>query len=759
MEENTRNISLPGLKNRHAPPRQRLRQRFGTPGVRFAVRMSVILVLAFTGALFALTVRDIKKFPAPCLSPGPDGTGKPRVLDRNGIPLSISYLDSWNLDCQVPLHAIPARLRQAFVLSEDKRFFSHHGPDWLARIHALWQNLRAFKNLRGASTITEQVVRLIHPRSRTVRSRWLEGIEAAILEGLHTKDEILEFYLNQVPYAANRRGVLQASLYYFDRDLTTLSSREMLALAILVRAPSSFDLYKNPHGLDSSLNRLATAMVLEGYLTHDEADAVRTQDFVLSRSRLPVMAPGFIRYVRFQGRDSAALTGTGIRTTLDSHIQEKVQAILDQALSRLAPSSVHNGAALVTDHRHGEILAWVTGHPEPDQDPSGTGFDAVRVPRQPGSSLKPFLYALALEKGWTAASLIDDAPLAEKVGTGGLHAYRNYSRIHYGPVTVRQALGNSLNIPAVKTIQFTGINTFLETLKQLGITSLDLHPDHYGDGLALGNGEISLLELVQAYAVLANRGTRISLSPVFTPGNPVKVFSPQITAIISNILSDPEARTLEFGSNSILNFPVQTAVKTGTSSDHRDAWAAGYTSRFTAGVWMGNLDGTPTLGLTGSRGPVMVLRSIMAELNSFGETAPLHMDPALVSADIRLPQGPGRDGPGQVRTEWFVPGTQPGSPATQTAAPEPFGFLTPVNGMTIARDPRIPDDHEGIDFLLSGILPGDTITWTVDGTPAGVTHRGRLPWSIKPGDHSVQVCVVRPATGEPLSDTVHFTVR
>ena len=282
-----------------------------------------------------------------------------------------------------------------------------------------------------------------------------------------------------------------------------------------------------------------------------------------------------------------------------------------------------DGAALVVDNRTGEVLAWVSESLSAGE--SQGWVDAVTVRRQPGSALKPFLYALAMEMGWTAATIIEDSPLAEAAGSG-LHNFHNYSRTYYGPLRLRVALGNSLNTPAVRTIQFTGTERFLLWLRSLGISGLNKSAEFYGHGLALGDGEVSLFELVQAYSVLPRHGAFLPLRTVserhLPPGELSQVIGPATAAIIGDILSDPQARRLEFGEGHLLRFPVQTAVKTGTSTDHRDCWAVGFSDRYTAGVWMGNLDHRPTRGVTGAIGPALVLRAIFAELNRDGETAP-----------------------------------------------------------------------------------------------------------------------------------------
>ncbi len=543
------------------------------------------------GAFIWKTNADLLPLPA-SLSPDGSNVRKVQVMDRNYVPLTVTYQNRWNIHDHISLHDIPQFLQQALVVSEDQRFYRHQGVDWPARLHAIFQNIKALDSIRGASTISEQVIRMWHPRPRTLWSRWLEGIEAGRLEKEFSKSEILEFYLNQVPYAGRRRGVVQAARDFFDRDPDTLSTKEMLALVVMVRAPTRLDVRKNPQRLLRSIEQLADRLLKYGIIDKRQYTTIRTADLKSREAVLPVRAEHFVQY-GYQLQPPSGVRGKGrLRTTLDSGLQHIVQTILDNRLKDLSNRGAKNGAVLIVDHQRNEVLAWVNSGAGLDDVPA-SWIDAVTTPRQPGSTLKPLLYALALEKGWTAATLVDDSPLSESVGRG-LHSYHNYSRIHYGPLRVREALGNSLNIPAVRAIQFVGVDEFLACLHELGIRSLQQHPDYYGDGLALGNGEITLLELVQAYTVLARQGTYHPLKFFMTEEprreDTRRIFSAETASLIGNILSDPEARRLEFGNGSLLRFPVQTAVKTGTSSDYRDAWAVGFNHGFTVGVWIGNLD-------------------------------------------------------------------------------------------------------------------------------------------------------------------------
>jgi len=705
-------------------------------------RNKIIGVAVFFGIIIACivlkTLNDIRYVPESLLAAISD-VQKPQVFDRYGNHLTVTYENKWNILDYVPLHEIPDFLLMAFIISEDKRFYHHHGVDWLARINALKQNIIAMDTIRGASTITEQVVKMIHPRPRTIWSRWLEGFEAKSLERKFTKSDILEFYLNQVPYASNRRGIAQAARFYFDRDIETLSKKEMIALAAMVRAPSYLDLRKNPSTLETAVKLLLDRLILHGVVPKEDYKWIMNEKFHLEIPKEPIYARHFVHFLFNQISGKSIFLNRKIMTTLDGNIQSKVQEILDQSLKSLSNLNVHNGAVLVVENTSNNILAWsVAGHG--DNKIPGSAINAVLTPRQPGSSLKPFLYALALEKGWTAATIIEDAPLADSVGKG-LHEYHNFSRLYYGPVTLRQALGNSLNIPAIQTIKYVGVGSYLETLYGLGVKSLSSHPDFYGHGLALGNGEISLFELVQAYTVFANHGKFLPLSFIKNQRlerKETRIFTKEIASIIGNILSDAEARSLEFGYGGILSFPVQTAVKTGTSSDYRDAWALGFDYHYTVGVWMGNLDGSETNGLTGSKGPAIVLRSLFSELNKNKVTRPLYLSPKLIRCDICL--NINDDKKCFKKSEWFVPGTVP-----ETILPvkkkSKVHLVQPKNNLHLAMDPRIPDDDEMFEFIIDGIDSDAVVEWELNKSERFQTKGGKYSWPLHKGIHTLTAVV------------------
>jgi len=719
-----------------------------------AIRITSLSCLAGFAVLGLLTLGNLKPV-ADSLHDIVSRTQNIRIVDRSGVPLGISYQNRWNSFDHIPLYEIPAFLKDTFVISEDQHFFTHQGVDWGARFSALFQMFKQGHAVRGASTITEQVVRLINPRPRTLWSRWLEGFEAMMLERGTSKAEILEFYLDQVPYAANRRGIVQAARYYFARDLSTLNQKEMLALVVLVRAPTAYDLYKNPEKIEGAVRRLAVLMQKAGKISAQDIAAISAQNIKTEKAVLPVEARHFARFVRL----SAPQTQTGtLHTTLDSGLQKQVQDILNNRLKTLAHKHVSNAAALVADYKTGEILAWVVGAGA-QEDQNGE-IDTLTTPRQPGSALKPFLYARALDKGWTPATLLDDSPLAKAIGTG-FHNFRNYSNTHYGFITLREALGNSLNIPALLTIQYVGAGDYLGLLQKLGFQSLSQSSEIYDEGLALGNGEVTVLEIVQAYGALANKGLYRPfhvLTQNTAPSPPVQIYSSETASLIGNILSDPWARRLEFGAGSVLNLPSQTAAKTGTSNDYRDAWTLAYNDRYVVGLWMGNLDRTPMENVTGSTGPALALRSIFSVLNKNRETTRLFFSPRLTQKDVCI-RPMEKDGTCPRHTEWFTPETLPKDSSPPVPEDSGITIIRPTQGLQIAYDPRIPAQHQKFRFEIHGIEQGAKISWTLDDELLATTTAPSYLWPLKRGKHRLSISITQNGDILKTLPSVRFTVK
>jgi len=686
-----------------------------------------------------------------------------QVLDRSGKPLGISYKTTFNTSDIVPLYKTPELLRNAFITSEDQHFFAHNGIDWRARASAILQNIHAGKKVRGASTITEQVVRIINPRPRNLWSRWLEGFEAIILERKVSKGDILEFYLNQVPYAANRRGIAQAARYYFNRDVGTLTHKEILALAVLPRAPSAFDLYKNPEKIESSIARLAQKMADNSEISEQEKAQIISDKFVLEPPPAQLSAEHFINYIRETIPYNLSDNGS-LLTTLDSNLQSKAQSLLDERVKSLKHKQVNNGAVLIVDYTTGEILAWAVagaGDAQLKTETPASAIDTVRTPRQAGSSMKPFLYALALDSGWTAATIMDDAPMAEAIG-GGLHDFHNYSRTFYGKISLREALGNSLNIPALETINFVTPTRYLDTLHSLGFVSLNKPVEFYKEGLALGNGEVTLFEMVQAYSALANRGVFRPLTPLAQPPfnrESKRIYSNEATSIISNILSDPFARRREFGASSVLNLPVQTAVKTGTSTDYHDAWVMGFNSRYMVGVWLGNLDQSPMNGVTGSTGPALVMRGIFYYLATQEKAKPLYLSPKLVQKEICSNYEEKLNADCFPHTEYFIIGTENTEEKSETSKRIGISIARPTDGLQIAYDPRIPASAQEFEFVADGITQGNKVEWFLNDKSVSTTPNGHLLWSVARGKYTLVAKEFDSEQKLISSDLVHFIVK
>lgn len=679
------------------------------------IKIAVAAVMAAASVFAGLVVSELRELP-PSLAQVETDAAMTQFLDRNGEPLNYSYRSFWNVHDKLPLHAVPEQLQKMFIASEDKRFYAHGGTDWRARASALFQNIRARKVVRGASTLTEQVVRMIYPRPRTYFSKLVEGVEAMRFERRYSKADILEFYLNQVPYASNRRGIVQASKYYFSKTPDRLSIREMAALTVLVRAPTSYDPYRYPERTDRLVSRQLDKFKDAGVITQKEYDAASEELLRLSPPSLRTSAEDFLVYVK----TVVPLDGRARRTTLDAYLQQKVKRLARSRLKNLSLRGVNDVAVLVLERRTGDVLAWVSE----SLDGKTAAFDAVTALRQPASAQKPLLYALALSKGLSAATKIKDAPFSAVVGNG-VHRFHNYSNVYYGDVTLREALGNSLNIPALKVINFTGVSDYLSFLKRLGFSHLDKDAQYYREGLALGNAEVSLLELTRAYLMLANMGVLkdVRVSPSQPKGEEIRVLPESVASLIGNILSDPNARRLEFGEDSILNFPVQTAVKTGTSTGYRDAWAMGYSSEFVAGVWMGNLSYRPTDEVTGALGPALLLRSVFGELNKGGDTAPLFLSPDL---EVRRTS--------EGTTELFaVDVREKPLPDLQ----EGFFLLTPEEGISLAIDPRVPKEFQRYLFRAEGCPKGAKMTWIVDGKEAGESGEEGFYWPLSRGEHTV----------------------
>ncbi len=684
-------------------------------------------------------------------------TDKLLVTDRFDTPLLRTYQTRWNVTSQKELHEIPEFLRRVFVAVEDKRFYEHHGIDIRAKLLAIWQSIKARRIVRGASTINEQVVRIYHPRPRNLRSKWFEVFEAYLMR--QPKGEILNFYLNQIMYGRNLRGVAQAASYYFDRDLDTLNYREMLALAVLVRAPGRLDPKRNIKDLEEKLDATANQLYKRKFINKEEFNALIGTKLQLQAEKPPVEASQFVRKVLF---DNKVNNSGKLKTTINGVYQTHFKKLLDKRLADLSERNVSNAALLAVNHKTNEIEAWVNAGKFVDNQ-----VDGVLAKRQPGSTLKPFVYALALSKGWNAATVINDAPFSNAVNRG-VHQYRNFSRVYYGPIRLRLALANSLNIPAIKAANFVTPQELLRFLHNLGLKSLTKSAEFYGEGLALGNGEISLYELVRAYSVFARAGEFDDFS--YLPQKSTKrdaklskkIVSEEIASIITDILSDPEARKLEF-ENGGGGFNTEVAFKTGTSSDFTDAWAVGYSNNWTVGVWFGNFDAKPMEKITGAVAAIPVLKTVFSELER-GKGRKLYRSNKLVKKEICEISGKLASKGCPSVTEFFVNESDLRKRCEghhkKTIDTEEVKIVFPLDQTVIARDPRIPDQAEALEFKISNVAKLKQVSWFLDGEPLSDSNDETLTWHLISGTHILQAVVYRDGDDEgELTREVEFTVK
>ncbi|RZM02087.1 MAG: penicillin-binding protein 1C [Variovorax sp.] len=677
------------------------------------------------------------------------------VLDREGVPLQRVRVDTGARRGQwIALADVSPALRTAIVLSEDRRFHEHGGVDWRAVPAAAWGNLWNTRT-RGASTITMQLAGLLDEdlraggAGRSLTQKLGQTVAATRLETHWRKDQILEAYLNLVPFRGEVVGIDALSRTLFGKAPHGLDAREAAVAAALVRAPNArvavvarracevLRAVEPPAAGQRPADCETLALFTEA--------ALQRRAFEPSAGVAPHAARRALQALR-QGETSrvaGARADDAVRTTLSAPLQRFAQTALQRHLRELRGRNVEDAALVVLDNASGDVLAWVGSSGELGRAPE---VDGVLARRQPGSTLKPLLYAQAIaERRLTAASLLDDAPA--QIGTaGGLYIPQNYDRHFKGPVSVRTALAASLNVPAVRTLVMVSPEAFA---RQLDIAGLALREGggYYGYSLALGSAEVSLLGLTNAYRMLANGGrsgpTRIvptTAKPSPTP-TPTPVVDANAAFIVGDILSDANARTRTFGTDSVLATRFWTAVKTGTSKDMRDNWAVGWSRRYTVGVWVGNAGGAPMHDVSGTSGAAPIWAEVMGHLHAHEPSRPPPPPPGVVRQAVRF----GGDLEA-ARDEWFVAGTEqavftPADTAGRGAGTAPataaaHRIAAPADGSIVALDPDIPPGRQRVRFEAAG-APGDGLRWHVDGRPhAQGTRAGWLPW---PGRHVVEL--------------------
>jgi 1A family penicillin-binding protein len=609
-----------------------------------AVTTASALTLVAIGAVTAAsTVRSYTRYissPAALLAKKKTGTV---ILDRNGQVLFEGYGAQGAKSVQ--LSDLPASLKDATLAAEDPSFYDHTGFSWRATARAAWVDFSHHGTVEGGSTLTQQLVKnALLTSTKDFERKYQELLLSMELEQHYSKDQILDMYLNEIYYGQGSSGVEAASETYFHKPAHDLTLGESALLAGLPLGPSRFDPNADPAAATGRRDYVLSRMLALGKVTKAQADATKAQPIQLASAGAPqtattsvsplmvyaknvtIKAPWFVFYVLDQlraqyGDDLIEQGGITVRTTLDLSKQQLAEQTVTTHVQSLASHHVTNGGLVSLEPATGNILAMVGS-----VDYNAPGFGNVNVTLsdlQPGSSFKPIAYATAFKKGWNGATTIDDVPFSAPNGDGTLYTPQNYDLRFHGTVTLRHALDNSLNIPAIKVLQFAGIPETLQTAHDLGITTLN-DPSRYGLSLVLGGGEVRPIDMATVYGTFANNGLRVEPRAILsvtdrygqditkpTATKPQAAIDPRIAYMITNILSDDFARQPEFPLGTALKLSRPAAAKTGTTNDFRDNWTVGYTPQLVTAVWVGNNDHTAMQGIDGMTGAAPIWHDYM----------------------------------------------------------------------------------------------------------------------------------------------------
>ncbi|MGM9486826.1 penicillin-binding protein 1C [Ideonella sp. YS5] len=669
------------------------------------------------------------------------------LLDRHGEPIHTLRTDASvrRLDW-VPLAEVSPALRTALVLSEDKRFYEHSGVDWPAVGAAAFGNLWNSRT-RGASTLTMQLAGLLDADAasraggRSFAAKLAQAGGAWELERHWRKDQILEAYLNLVPFRGELVGIGALSATLFAKHPSGLDAQEAALAAALLRAPNA---------PASNVSQRACGILQSQRLGCEGLEGLAA--LALARKSAMRLEPDAQIAPHVAQRLLPGDKRPRVPSTLDARLQRVARDALRQQLAELSGRQVEDGAVMVIDNATGEVLAWV-GSSGADWS-RAPQVDGVLARRQAGSTLKPFLYELALEQRWlTAASLLDDSPLGLET-LGGLYIPENYDHGFKGPVSVRTALASSLNVPAVRTLVAVSPEAFHQRLQALGF-DLRASGGTYGYSLALGSAEVTLAALTNAYRSLANGGRTgpWRLQPAGPrPTSTTAAMDAAASYIVADILADREARALTFGLDNALAARRWAAVKTGTSKDMRDNWCVGFTRRYTVGVWVGNASGQPMADVSGTSGAAPVWRGVVDELMRREEGAGAAArtaksspppPPGLVRQAVRYEAA--MEPP---RAEWFLAGTEQARLQRAIAAPSTKLIAAPIDGTVLALDPDIPPAAQRLRIAAARPLPAGW-RWRLDKRVLGpATPRHVLPW---PGLHRLDLVDENGSVRETLS--------
>lgn len=671
---------------------------------------------AATPALFAIGPPQLRA-----------GGASASFTDRYGTPMGTILSASQERAVAVPLDRVSPYFLQAILAAEDARFYRHGAVDAAALAHAAWRNAACLCNAGGASTITMQLARMtLHP-GQGLRGKFVQMWDAERIEAGSSKRTILEAYVNRVAMGGNVYGVEAAAREYFGVPATDLDLAQASLLAGIPNDPA----HLQPRAFWRSA-RLRQRYVLARMVANGDvapslaANAAR--ETVHVRPADADLADA--QQLLFTLARTQPQTAAPIRTSIDLPLQRFVQAQARDVVTALSDHNVTQAAALVIDNATGEVLAYLGSLDYFDDAYLGRN-DGVQSLRQPGSTLKPFLYEAALERGTvTPRTVLADVPASYAIPNGQVYSPEDYSRTFLGPVSVRTALANSLNVPAVRVLSQFGVPAFLDRLRALGFTHLQRAPEYYGLGLTLGAGEVSLWDLAHAYVTLARNGSAIPLRTIAgaSPPHAAPIGRAADWAYVTDILSDRYARSRSYGIGSVIDMPFPAAVKTGTSSGYRDTWTVGYTPEFTVAVWVGNFTGAPMTHVAGVSGAGPLWNRIMLHLYERRHApafAPVHVE-GEAAQYVRAAASR------RAFDEWR---------ARQGATTGALRILFPHDG-DVFEDALAPNDparaQQSIEMRISRPR-GANVTWTLNGAALARSPADAYYWTVRPGRWNLAV--------------------
>ncbi len=653
-----------------------------SPSIR-SIIIGLLLIIVVSGS-YGIYLFIFKDLPEPAQLTQNAQIVTTRILSRDGEVLFRIYEDENRT--LVKLSDIPQHLIDATIATEDKSFYYHRGFSIQGIIRAAIANSQDNNIQQGGSTITQQLIKnRLLSRERTIQRKLRELVIAILVEIEFNKNEILEMYLNQVPYGGSAYGVEEAAQRYFGKSVTQLNLAESTMLAGLPAAPSIY----SPFGAAPELSKqrqgeVLQRMVSDEYLNQEQADKAYNESLNFQQDSIDIIAPHFVFYIKrllAQQYGEAAVDqgGLEVTTTLNLELQQAAQKIVTDEINKLKPLRVNNGAVLVTSPKTGEILAMVGSKDYFDFEHDGQVNVTLR-PRQPGSSIKPLTYAIALENGKSPSSIIDDSPITYQSLGSPAYSPKNYDGKFHGKVTLRESLASSYNVPAVKTLAEIGVSNMLDKAELMGIDTWQ-DRSRFGLSLTLGGGEVKMTDMAELYSTFANQGETTLLNPILEIKNykgevlyrntcaldnkgcsQNKTLSPKVAYQISDILSDNQARTPAFGPQSVLYIPdQQVAVKTGTTNNLRDNWAIGYTTEYLTAVWVGNNNNLPmSYVASGITGASPIWNKIMRLLLNEDQPHVFPIPYGLIKVKICSATGtlPCEKCP-IIKEELFVPGTEP----------------------------------------------------------------------------------------------------